>query len=456
MRPLRRLAALTILAALVVPAAAAAKPSREGALTQLQGPRGCLVDAAARQGPCARARALDGPGPFMGSQAIALSPDGRNAYVASSRSDAIAILKRNRRNGALSQPKGAAGCIAARGADGCATAVGLDGPNSVAVSPDGRSVYATSRASGSITTFRRAPRSGRLVQSGCASSAPLPGCVPARALAGADVVAVSPDGENVYVGAFFGDSVATFDRDPDTGALTQPADGTGCMTEQPTSGCASAIALDSPEGMAVSPDGGSVYVASAVSNAVAILVRDPDTGALDQGTDGAGCIVDEALAGCTTGYVLAGANAVAVSADGDDAYVTSLLSNSVTSFARSGTTLTQKPGTSGCMVFLAAVGCSLAHALSAPEGIAASPDGHSVYAASFASGAIAVLDRDGDGDVVQKSGKAGCVARRGVPNCRPGRRMRKVSSVALSPDGRFVYAVAFGSDAVVSFRRAAR
>ena len=46
---------------------------------------------------CGTARALKGPGPFMGSRAIAVSPDGKNVYVASSKSDAIAIFRRNAR-----------------------------------------------------------------------------------------------------------------------------------------------------------------------------------------------------------------------------------------------------------------------------------------------------------------------------------------------------------------------
>jgi DNA-binding beta-propeller fold protein YncE len=39
-------------------------------------------------------RVLDGPAPFLGSEAIAISPDGKNVYVASSKSDAIAVFKR--------------------------------------------------------------------------------------------------------------------------------------------------------------------------------------------------------------------------------------------------------------------------------------------------------------------------------------------------------------------------
>jgi DNA-binding beta-propeller fold protein YncE len=458
---------LVILTALAVPAGASGSSTQEqgvrhaasrGKLVQLSGSRGCLVDRSAPSRSCGTARALQGPGPFLGSRAVALSPDGRNLYVASSRSDALAIFDRNAKAGTLTQRKGTAGCIAARGAGGCATAIGLDGPNSVAVSPDGKNVYATSRASSALTVFRRNPSNGALRQltgNGCISSLPLPGCALGRALEGPDVVTLSPDGENVYVGAFFGNAVAMFDRDASTGALAQPADTTGCITEAPTADCATGLALASPEGMAISGDGEDVYVATAVSNAVVVLARDQSTGALTEAADGSGCIVDVPLAGCTTGLQLSGANAVAVSPDDDDVYVTSLLSNSVTSFTRSNqSVLTQKPGTTGCLVDLVAVGCSHGESLSAPEGVAVAPDGASVYAAAFETGAIAVLDRNSSsGAVVQKAGNAGCVARQSVAGCGRGRALRGVSSMDMSPDGRFLYAAAFGSDAVSVFRR---
>ncbi len=448
------------------PAERGGRAARVGKLVQLPGPRGCLVDRSsvvvpqvghsAAGGACGSARALKGPGPFLGSQAVTLSPDGRYLYIASSRSDAIAIFRRNRHNGALRQRKGSKGCIAARGGSGCATAIGLDGPNSVAVSPDGRNVYATARASSAVTVFRRNRSTGALRQlpGGCISALMLPGCTPGRALQGPDVVTVSPDGANVYVGAFFGNAVATFDRAGSNGALTQPADASGCITAAATSGCATGLALNAPEGMAISGDGTSVYVATALSNAVLVLVRDPSSGALTQAADGSGCIVDSALAGCTTGVQLSGANAVAVAPRDDDVYVTSLFSNSVTSFTRSSSSqLTQKPGTTGCLVNLLAVGCSLGHELSAPEGVAVAPDGDSVYAAAFESGAIAILDRNRKGEVMQKPLRAGCVARRSVTTCRKGRALRGVSSMAISADGRHLYSVAFGSNAVAIFRR---
>ncbi|HMJ73307.1 MAG TPA: beta-propeller fold lactonase family protein [Solirubrobacterales bacterium] len=466
--PRRAFALLVALVALALPAGALAAPAapqhagknaaKRGTLKQLPGARGCLVDRSTPAKGCGTARALEGPGPFMGSRAIAVSADGKNVYVASSRSNAVAVFRRNPKTGALGQPSGAAGCVAAKGAFECGKAVGLNGPNSVAISPNGRNVYVTSRGSNAVTAFQRNRSTGALHQlpgaAGCVSGVPLPGCATATALLGPDVVVVSPDGKNVYVGSFFGNAVVAFGRDPSTGAIAQLSGSAGCLAEA-TSGCAVGLALGAPEGMAISGDGKSVYVATALSSAVVVLARDPSTGALTQ-ANGSGCIVDAALAGCTTGLELNGANAVAVSPGDDDAYVTSLFSNSVTSFTRAASSgaLAQKEGTSACLVWLRAVGCSFGRALSSPEGLALSPDGANVYTAAFATGAIDVLDRSAEsGAVTQKPGLAGCVATRPVPGCTHGRALRGVSSIALSPNGRYLYSTSFGSNAVDIFRR---
>ena len=104
-----------------------------------------------------------------------------------------------------------------------------------------------------------------------------------------------------------------------------------------------------------------------------------------------------------------------------------------------------------------AVGCSLGRQLRSPEGLAVSPDGASVYAAAFASGTLDVFDRNtGSGALLQKPRRAGCITTSAVPDCTRGRALRGVSSIAVSPDGRFVYAGAFGSNAVDVFRRVTR
>ncbi|HET6998976.1 MAG TPA: beta-propeller fold lactonase family protein [Solirubrobacterales bacterium] len=458
-------AALLALIALALPAAAPAAPKgtnakalKHGTLVQLKGLRGCIADRSAKTKGCGTARALKGPGPFMGSRAIGVSPDGKNVYVASSRSDAIAIFRRDTSTGALTQPKGAAGCVANESTGGCAKAVGLDAPNSIAISPDGKNVYATSRNSNALTVFQRG-KGGQLTQLpvgfGCISGLPVPVCASGRALVGPDVLVISPDGKNVYVGSFFGNAIAVFNRDPASGALAQAAGTTGCLAEA-ISGCAPALALGAPEGLAISAAGTSLYAATALSNAVVVLSRDPSTGALTQATTGSGCIANATLAGCATGVQLSGANAVAVSPGGSDVYVTSLLSNSVTSFTRAvpAGTLTQKEATAACLIYLRSAGCSFGRALIGPEGLAVSPDGTNVYVASFRSGAIAVLDRSREtGVVTQKPGAAGCLTAPKTPGCAPGRALRGVSSIALSPDGRYVYSTSFGSNAVNIFRR---
>jgi DNA-binding beta-propeller fold protein YncE len=460
---LRSLCALIVFSALAAAptsALGASRPPAVGTLTQLGGTSGCLVDRAKPITGCAAVRALRGPAPFLGSQAVAISRDGKNVYVASSRSNAIAAFRRSTKSGKLTQRPGTAGCISDGGIEGCAPAVALKGPNSVAVSADGKSVYATSLVSNAVVVLSRNTTTGALTQAtdgtGCIANATTTGCTTGRALSGPDVVSVAPDGENVYVGAFKGNAVAVFTRNTTTGSLTQPAGTTGCIVNTPTTGCATGIALAAPEGMATSADGENVYVAAATGNAVLTFTRDASTGALTQPTDGTGCISNAARTGCTTGRQLAGANAVAISRNDGSVYVTSLLSNSVTSFSRSTTTgqLQQLPGTTGCVVFVLAVGCSLGHALSAPEGLAVSSDGASVYATAFTSGALDVFDRDADaGGLMQRSGRPGCFAARTTPNCTLGRALAQVSSAVVSADGKNVYTGAFSSNAVGVFKR---
>jgi DNA-binding beta-propeller fold protein YncE len=496
-RPVHVLGFLALLALVVMAAAgaAAAKPSKkggsehvqppvetsEGGLEQLPGRLGCVAQGKASVKLCGRARALRGAGPFMGSRAIAISPDGRDVYVAAGESDAIAVFARDPRTGALTQSKGKAGCVAAKAAEGCALAPGLIGPNSVAVSPDGRNVYATARDSGAVLTFHRNRATGALralppSASGCISGLPLPFCTPGRALKGPDVVVVSPDGRNVYVGDFFGNGVASFARAGRAGALTQLSGAAGCIADGGGEGCAGGAELGSVEGLAISGTGTSVYAAAATSNAVDVLTRDPATGALTQ----RGCITDAQAEGCALGYEIAGANALAVDPESGDVYATSLLSDSLTTFhpTEGGAGLSQPPGPErrvekekgpgketvpaapgtpspdGCTVFLRSPGCGFGVAMKAPEGLGVSPDGTSVYVAAFETGAIDVFDRDAESGVVtQKPGPRGCVAPRKVTGCTRGRALAGVSSVVVSPDGRNVYSTASGSDAVDVFRR---
>jgi DNA-binding beta-propeller fold protein YncE len=479
---------LAIVALLLVPALASAagkspkkpQPPREtvtGSLTQLPGRLGCLADGKGAKAVCGQARALKGPGPGVGSRAIAVSPDGRNVYVAASGSDSIAVFDRDPVTGSLTQPKGKAGCVAsvvgkAKGDPGCGLAVGLIGPDSVAVSPDGRNVYATSRSGSSITTFIRNRKTGELRQlppsaSGCISGQPIPTCTAGRALKWPDVVVVSKDGRNVYVGDFAGSGVISFSRAGKAGALTQLPGTSGCITEAAEEGCAQGTEMNHVEGMAINEAGTAVYAAAAFSSAIDVLHRERSTGALTQATDGSGCITDALVVGCTQGYEISGVNALVVAPKDRNVYATSLGADSVTMFrptkggglaqpARpTGENIPEGVGNpNGCLVYLRAPGCSFGRAMKAPEGLALSPTGINLYVSAFETGAMDVLDRSLKSGVVnQKPGERGCLAPSTVGGCGPGRALALTGSVVVSPDGRNVYSTAQKSNAVDIFRR---
>jgi DNA-binding beta-propeller fold protein YncE len=90
-------------------------------------------------------------------------------------------------------------------------------------------------------------------------------------LTGANGVAMSADGRNVYVTS--ANAVVGLRRNPRTGALNEPPGSAGCISEDGSDPCADGRALSGAYGAAVSADGKSVYVASLDSAAVARLER---------------------------------------------------------------------------------------------------------------------------------------------------------------------------------------
>jgi 6-phosphogluconolactonase (cycloisomerase 2 family) len=284
---------------------------------------------------------------------VAVSTDGTSVYVASFFSDAVAIFARDGTTGVLTQLAGTNGCVSETGTGGaCADGTALDGVRSVAVSPDGKSVYAASETSGAVSIFSRDPTTGALAQlagtAGCVSQTGTNGaCIDGRALGGAGDVTVTPDGKNLYVASLGSDAVSVFTRDGSSGALTQLVGTDGCVSETGNSGaCVDGKALDRSRSVVVSEDGESIYVASEISDAVSVLSRNAATGALTQLAGTAGCISETGTGGmCADGTALDGARSVTVSPDGKSVYAASFWSSAVSVFSRDMTTgaLTQ-PG----------------------------------------------------------------------------------------------------------------
>ena len=108
-------------------------------------------------------------------------------------------------------------------------------------------VFSRNRRTGALT-------SSSPVRAAASASARATSCLVGRALNEPTSLAVSPDGERVYVtGRRFPSGVAVFTRGSD-GSVTQPAGPSGCVTHMGGFECAPARGLSSPEEVAVSPD----------------------------------------------------------------------------------------------------------------------------------------------------------------------------------------------------------
>ena len=168
---------------------------------------------------------------------IAVSPDGRSVYGGSNSDDAIARFDRDPGTGALTPQ----GCVDDddTGADACAqSADGLDGAIGVAVSPDGDSVYVAAAADDAIARLDR-NGAGALTPHGCVDDddTGAEACgQSAGGLDGAIAVTVSPGGESVYSAANADDAVARFDREPEDSEApeTQVDSGPVGLTSDPT------------------------------------------------------------------------------------------------------------------------------------------------------------------------------------------------------------------------------
>ena len=193
-----RLALLVVSLTALFGMAHAASASANGSIAQQPLPAGCINDDGSSG--CQDGQALGG------AFDVLVSPDGKNAYAASTIANAIIVMDRNPSTGVLTQKSGSAGCIAedpSAGPTTCQDGRGLDSARRLSISPDGKTLYGTAVTSGALTIFDRDTTTGELTQksgaAGCVANSPTTGCGTGRALDGANASVVSADGEHVYV-----------------------------------------------------------------------------------------------------------------------------------------------------------------------------------------------------------------------------------------------------------------
>ncbi len=350
------------------------------------------------------------------------------------------------------------GCLVApdqssseQGTSRCGTGKGLYGASAVAVSPDGTNVYVAggvagadvAKSYGAVAILKRDPASGSISEVNCLSSdgtdhrdGASGACAPEPSLLGADGVAVSPDGKTVYVSSSSSASIVAFSRDPATGGLTR----LGCFqgTPRPGAPCGSANLFSSTSSPLVSANGGALYVAAPLSGAVSAL----DASDRLRTPTGIVSALPAAPSGASESSTATGTGSSA-SADS---------STSSPDTTSSATPASPTPSVSA--IFTASIvgdellnpciavngldgTCSVGVATDGLGELALSPDGKQVYGAAPESAAIDVFAPAAGGGLSETR----CVMR-SAPHglCSSDQSLSKPGDLAVSPDGKNVYA----------------
>ena len=247
------------------------------------------------------------PGPWE----VALTPDGRHAYVTNNGFNRVSVIDTASNVVTATIPVG-------------------DHPQGAVVTPDGLRAYVTNNVSNSVSVIDTASNT---------VTATIPVGVSPQA------VAVTPDGRHAYVTNYSPDNVSVIDTASNTVTATIP------------------VGL-SPLAVAVTPDGRHAYVTN-YGNSVSVI---------DTASNTVTTTIPVGLGTAPGG--------VAVTPDGLRAYVTNNNSNSVSVIDTASNTVTTT----------IPVGAS-------PEGVVVTPDGRRAYVVNSGSNSVSVIDIDTDSTV---------------------------------------------------------
>ncbi|MFD2556012.1 MBG domain-containing protein, partial [Sphingobacterium tabacisoli] len=306
---------------------------------------------------------------------------------------------------------------------------GLSGVSDIAVSADGKFVYSAAYGSSSVACFERDVLTGKLTFKSVIkeNNAGITG------LAAVFSIAVSSDNKSVYVASPTTSRVTSFSRNTTTGALTfvnTLVSNTNGMT------------LNGFVSVYVSPDGKWVYGIAAsgtTTSGLGVFSRDTQTGAItfvEQHLHG----VDGNLLGQDFNASGSPIKNIATSADGKFLYVTATLSNTVSVYSIDQIT--------GRLTLVAVYrdGANGVDGLQGASSLLLSPDGKHLYVSGQKEHSIAVFS------VNQTTGTLTYLNK--LTNNTGGiTSLQGVRSLAINPDGKYLYASAITSHAVTAFSR---
>jgi 6-phosphogluconolactonase (cycloisomerase 2 family) len=290
--------------------------------------------------------------------ALAISPDGTTVYAADSSREDVAWFTRagdgSLSQAATNQCIQNAGFDSSE----CnSTASGLGNVDTAAVSSDGSTVYTGSTGNNAIGTvsWLAVGDNGSLSQGDCIQEQADTGSVcsttTGQGISDVTSVAISPDGLNVYATSA-GPTGDIAEFKVLTGGALMQLNGNDCIQEATNSGeCdnTQGTGLDGALSVKVSPDGNNVYVASTQDDccdaAVAEFARSAVDGSLTQLPSPDDCL-DAGADDCQNEAVGIGGGALAISPDGNNLYLTGI-DDDVAEFARGTRTLTVSLAGSG-------------------------------------------------------------------------------------------------------------
>jgi 6-phosphogluconolactonase (cycloisomerase 2 family) len=347
------------------------------------------------------------------------------------------------------------------GSDGlCSRADALLGASGLAITADGRFAYVVAAGSSAVSWFDRDPGTGALTQRGCLKQAvgPHERCALGYALGGASAVALSPDERFAYVAAANSGAVAVFARNPNTGALTERS----CVSDTGSNGqCVDGVALAIANRLVIPVDGRNVYVTSGRRGSVTMLARDAATGALAPA--GCLMADPPLGGPCTAVPTLGGAAAAAISDDGRSLYVAGTEDSTLVAFSRDTTSGELTPASCvqhSAPQGADAVGdpdfydevehpfaeCAPAKALESIDDVLVSRDGRAVYGAGFG---LVAFRRDPTSGALTQFGCAQSELE--YHSCSEDRAIGDVSGLAASDDGRNLYVVSADSSSIAVY-----
>ncbi|MEO0778460.1 MAG: beta-propeller fold lactonase family protein [Bacteroidota bacterium] len=335
---------------------------------------------------------------------VVISEDGRNAFVTNFGGNTFVVFAFNDMdNVEFVTSEGPEG----EGVDG------LSGADDLALSPDGRHIYAAGSGDGAIAIFERDELSGEMT---------FVDTVTANLSGGIESVMVSPDGAYVYSVSFWDDQINVFERDAMTGELTKVQ----VLTDTEDG----VVGLDGVNNLTTSSDGSFVYATGFWEGTLVVFSRDENTGMLSY---------VESFADNENG--VDGLNrpaGVTISPDGQSLYLSGASDDAIAWFSRN-----PDQGTLTFEGVYRNTDPNISY-LDAPSGLVVSPDGSKVYVATNRSNALVTFDRDETGALSYREAMVDAVDE--VTG------LEGANEVAISSDGLYIYVLGSGQSTISSFR----